>query len=156
MKKIINIILVIVLVSGTFSCADLTESPVGLLSPEGFYKSKRDVETGIFGAYGSLASEPIFGRLFVSAMMLRSDMVDIGNRGTAAERIQVNDFTMDASNGMVARFWPVWFQVISAANSAEAGAKTLGLPEAEINPLIAEAKFVRAFRSEERRVGKEC
>jgi len=129
----------------TFSCADLTENPVGLLSPEGFYKSKKDVESGIFGAYSSLASEPLFGRQFLSAIMLRSDMVDIGNRGTAAERIQVNDFTMDAANGMVARFWPIWFQVISAANSAEAGAKTLGLAEVDINPLIAEAKFVRAF-----------
>ena len=116
-----------------------------MLSPDGFYKSKRDVESAIFGAYSSLASEPLFGRQFLSAIMLRSDMVDIGNRGTSAERIQVNDFTMEASNGMVARFWPIWFQVISAANSAEAGAKSLGLPEAEINPLIAEAKFVRAF-----------
>lgn len=129
----------------TVGCADLTENPVGLLSPAGFYKTKRDVESGIFGAYSSLASEPLFGRQFLSAIMLRSDMVDIGNRGTSAERIQVNDFTMDASNGMVARFWPIWFQVISAANSAEAGAKSLSLPEAEINPLIAEARFIRAM-----------
>ncbi len=145
MKNIINIILIAFIANLTFSCADLTEKPIGLLSPDGFYKSKRDVESAIFGAYSSLASEPLFGRQFLSAIMLRSDMVDIGNRGTSAERIQVNDFTMEASNGMVARFWPIWFQVISAANSAEAGAKSLGLPEAEINPLIAEAKFVRAF-----------
>ena len=145
MKKIFTIISIIFLANITFSCADLNENPVGLFSPEGFYKTKKDVESGIFGAYSSIASEPLFGRQFLSAIMLRSDMVDIGNRGTAAERIQVNDFTMDASNGMVARFWPIWFQVISAANSAEAGAKSLPLPEAEINPLIAEAKFVRAF-----------
>lgn len=145
MKKIINILFVAFAANLTLGCADLNENPVGLLSPEGFYKNKKDVESGIFGAYSSVASEPLFGRQFLSAIMLRSDMVDIGNRGTAAERIQVNDFTMDASNGMVARFWPIWFQVISAANSAEAGAKSLGLPEAEINPLIAEAKFVRAF-----------
>ena len=130
MKNIINIILIAFIASLTFSCADLTEKPIGLLSPDGFYKSKRDVESAIFGAYSSLASEPLFGRQFLSAIMLRSDMVDIGNRGTSAERIQVNDFTMEASNGMVARFWPIWFQVISAANSAEAGAKSLGLPEA--------------------------
>ena len=145
MKKIFTIILIGFLANITFSCADLNENPIGLLSPEGYYKTKRDVESGIFGAYGSLASEPLFGRQFLAAIMLRSDMVDIGNRGTAAARIQVNDFTMDASNNMVSRFWPVWFQVISAANSAEAGARSLSLPEAEINPLIAEAKFVRAF-----------
>ncbi len=126
-------------------CADLEENPVGIFSPAGFYKNKKDVETAIFGAYGWVASEPLFGRQFLSALMLRSDMVDIGNRGTTAERIQVNDFTMDANNGMVARFWPVWYQVIGAANSAEAGAQSLRLPDGEINPLIAEARFVRAF-----------
>ena len=145
MKKHIKTLTLGLLACCTLGCADLTENPVGLLSPEGFYKSKRDVESGIFGAYSSIASEPLFGRQFLSALMLRSDMVDIGNRGTSAERIQVNDFTMDAQNGMVARFWPIWFQVISAANSAEAGGQSLALPEAEINPLIGEAKFVRAF-----------
>jgi hypothetical protein len=72
-------------------------------------------------------------------------MVDIGDRATAAERLQVNVFNMDANNGMVGRSWPIWYQVISATNNAEAGAKSLGLAAADINPLIAEAKFVRAF-----------
>lgn len=132
-------------VSGINCTKILEEKPVGLLSPDGFFKSKKDVEAAIFGSYGLIASEPLFGRQFLSAIMLRSDMVDIGDRATSAERIQVNDFNMDANNGMVARFWPVWFQVISATNNAEAGAKSLNLPEADINPLIAEAKFVRCF-----------
>ena len=145
MKKIIHNTLLVILASLTLGCADLEENPVGLLAPEGFFKSKKDVESAIFGAYGWIASEPLFGRQFLSALMLRSDMVDIGNRATSAERIQVNDFAMDANNGMVARFWPIWYQVISAANAAEAGAKSLNLPETDINPLIAEARFVRAF-----------
>lgn len=145
MKKIASIGLLGCLFVVWTGCAKLEETPVGILSPEGFYKTKKDVESAIFGAYGWIASEPLFGRQFLSALMLRSDMVDIGNRGTSAERIQVNDFTMDANNGMVARFWPVWYQVIGAVNSAEAGAKSLRLSDADINPLIAEARFVRAF-----------
>jgi len=129
-----------------FGCEKiLEEKPVGVLSPEGFFKSKRDVEAAIAGAYGNLASEPLFGRQYVCAIMLRDDMVDIGNRGTTVERIQVNDFNMDSRNGMVARFWPFWYQVISAVNAAESGAKSLNLAEADINPLIAEARFVKAF-----------
>ncbi len=129
-----------------FGCKKiLEEKPVGVLSPEGFFKSKRDVEAAIAGAYGNLASEPLFGRQYVCAIMLRDDMVDIGNRGTTVERIQVNDFNMDSRNGMVARFWPIWYQVISAVNAAESGAKSIGLAEADINPLIAEARFVKAF-----------
>lgn len=145
MKNIFNRILIITLVGCFVSCTDLEEKPVGVLAPEGFFKSPKDVETAIFGAYGWIASERLWGRQFVTAIMLRSDMVDIGDRGTPAERQQVNDFNMDDGNGMVRSFWPYWYQVISAANSAIAGAESLGLAEEEINPLIAEARFVRGF-----------
>ncbi|KAA0989123.1 RagB/SusD family nutrient uptake outer membrane protein [Dyadobacter aurulentus] len=127
------------------SCADLNEKPIGLLAPEAMFKSAKDVETAVFGAYGWIASERLYGRQFVSALMLRDDMSDIGDRGTPAERQQVNDFNMDDNNNMVNQFWPYWYQVISASNAAIAGAEQLGLAEAEINPLIAEARFVRAF-----------
>lgn len=145
MKNIINKAWLLVLVICFLGCADLEEKPVGLLAPATLFNSPRDVEVAIFGAYGWISSEPLYGRQFVSALMLRSDMVDIGDRGTPAERQQVNDFNMDADNGMVRVFWPYWYQTISAANAAVAGAESLALPEADINPLIAEARFIRAF-----------
>lgn len=126
-------------------CADLTEKPVGLLAPEALFKTSKDVETAIFGAYGWIASERLYGRQFVSALMLRDDMSDIGDRGTPAERQQMNDFNMDDNNNMVNQFWPYWYQVISATNAAISGANQLGLSEAVANPLIAEARFVRGF-----------
>ena len=145
MKNILNKIFIVTFIGAFLSCADLEEKPVGLLAPEGFFKSPKDVETAIFGAYGWIATERLWGRQFVTAIMLRSDMVDIGDRGTPAERQQVNDFNMDDGNGMVRVFWPYWYQVISAANSAIAGAESLNLAEDQINPLIGEARFVRAF-----------
>lgn len=145
MKNIFNKTIIFTLIICFFSCADLEERPVGLLAPETLFNSSREVEVAIFGAYGWLATERLFGRQFVTALMLRSDMVDIGDRGTPAERQQVNDFNMDDNNAMVRTFWPVWYQVISAANAAIAGAEGLGLAENEINPLIAEARFIRAF-----------
>lgn len=144
-KLLLAVLTISILLLNTGCTKMLEEKPVGLLAPVNFFKSKKDVEASILGAYGRLATEALFGRQFVCALMLRSDMVDIGNRGTPAERIQVNDFNMDANNGMVAKFWPVFYQVISAVNAAEAGAKTLDLPDDEINPFIAEAKFVKAF-----------
>ncbi len=143
--KTYRIIIACLSILAITGCADLEEKPVGLLAPETFFATKKDVETAVLGTYGWIASEPLYGRQFVSALMLRSDMVDIGNRSTAAERIQVNDFTMDSNNGMVRVSWQAWYQVISAANAAESGAMRINLPEAEINPLIAEARFVRAF-----------
>lgn len=132
-------------VSLLLGCADLDEKPVGLLAPEALFRTSKDVETAIFGAYGWMATERLYGRQFVSALMLRSDMEDIGDRGTPAERQQVNDFNMDDNNNMVNQFWPVWYQVISSTNAAIFGAQGLNLPEATGNPLIAEARFIRAF-----------
>jgi hypothetical protein len=145
MKTIHKLIMTVGLMLTISACADLNEKPVGVFAPETFFQTPRDVETAVLGAYGVIASENLFGRQFICALQFRGDMVDIGNRATSAERIQVNDFNMDSNNGMVDKFWPQWFQAINAANSAEAGGLSLGLPEAEINPLIAEAKFIRAF-----------
>lgn len=145
MKNLIKKIYPFTLLVLSLSCADLEEKPVGLLAPESLFNTSRDVEVVIFGAYGWIGTERLYGRQFVTALMLRGDMVDIGDRGTPAERQQVNDFNMDDNNAMVRTFWPVWYQVISTANAAIAGAESLGLPENEINPLIAEARFIRAF-----------
>jgi starch-binding outer membrane protein, SusD/RagB family len=145
MKNIINKTWMMALIVCFLGCADLEEQPVGLLAPETLFNSTRDVEVAIFGAYGWISTEPLYGRQFVSALMLRGDMVDIGDRGTPAERQQVNDFNMDADNAMVRSFWPYWYQTISAANAAIAGAESLELSDEEINPLIAEARFIRAF-----------
>jgi starch-binding outer membrane protein, SusD/RagB family len=145
MKFPVNKFLLLTLTGFLLSCADLDEEPVGILAPESMFKTTKDVETTIFGAYGWIATERLYGRQFVTALLLRGDMADIGDRGTPAERQQVNDFNMDDNNSMVNQFWPVWYQVISTTNSAIAGAESLGLPEADINPLIAEARFIRAF-----------
>lgn len=145
MKTIQNKLLVLTLSGLLLGCVNLEEEPVGILAPESMFKTSKDVETAIFGAYGWIATERLYGRQFVTALLLRSDMADIGDRGTPAERQQVNDFNMDDNNNMVNQFWPYWYQTISAANAAISGGESLGLPEAEINPLLAEARFVRAF-----------
>jgi starch-binding outer membrane protein, SusD/RagB family len=145
MKRLINKVFLLTLGGLMLSCADLEERPVGLLAPEAMFKSPKDVETAIFGANGWMAIERLYGRQFVTALLLRGDMADIGDRGTPAERQQVNDFNMDDNNNMVRQFWPGWYQVISAANAAISGAESLGLPDNQINHLIAEARFIRAF-----------
>ncbi len=145
MKKILLKTLIVVMSISFSSCVDMEEKPIGLLAPETLFQTPKDVEVAIFGAYGWIASERLYGRQFVAALMLRSDMVDIGDRGTPAARQQVNDFNMDANNGMVRPFWPYWYQTISAANAAISGTENLDEAEEVLNPLIAEARFVRAF-----------
>lgn len=144
--KRIKIFSLLILITGVFSCTELIEEPVGVLAPEGFFKTEKDVEAALFGAYGHMASERYWGRKQSLTIMLMGDMVDIGNRGTPARRRQVNDFESDAFNGMVSSFWPRSYEIISAANSAIAGAKSIeDLDETKRNALIAEGMFIRSF-----------
>ena len=147
MKK--NIIL-ITLVLGAFSslfmsCEDLAEEPVGLLSPEGFYQTPEDVLTGLNGGYSAIASEEFWGRKISLTLLLRGDMATIGDPSTSSRRIQVDNFAMDPSNGMVSELWPKAYEALATINSAIEGARNLDAPEEVINPLIAEGRFLRAF-----------
>lgn len=145
MKKLKIYSLLLIIVLGLFACTDLEEEPVGLLAPEGFFKTESDVEAAIFGAYGRMAYNFYWGRKISLSIMLLSDMVDIGNPATPSRRVQINDFTSDEYNGMVSAFWPASYEIISAANAAIAGAESIeDLEDAERDALIAEAKFARS------------
>ncbi|MFH0757108.1 MAG: RagB/SusD family nutrient uptake outer membrane protein [Bacteroidota bacterium] len=140
------IFILIIFLPGFFSCTSLEEEPMGVYAPESFFTSAADVEAAVFGAYGLMASEPFWGRKLSLPIMLLSDMVDIGNPGTPTRRVQINDFTSDAYNGMVSEFWPRSYMIISAANTAISGAESLdNISDEERNALIAEAKFARAL-----------
>ena len=95
---------ILFIIAAMVGCTDLEEDPVGVLAPQGFFKSESDVEAAIFGAYGRIASERLYGRKLSLSIQLLSDMCDIGNRGTPSRRQQVNDFGMDANNGMITAF----------------------------------------------------
>src|SRR5690606_13236493 len=100
------------------SCTDMEENPVGILAPEGFFKTEKDVQTVIHGAYGKIAADDYWGRELAAAVLLRSDVADIGKRGTGPARVQINDFNWDAFNAMVTRFWPASDAIIGTANTA--------------------------------------
>ncbi|WP_020527845.1 RagB/SusD family nutrient uptake outer membrane protein [Flexithrix dorotheae] len=145
MKKTLYRSILLGLLVTAFSCTDLVEEPVGLLAPEAFFKTPKDVETGVLGTYAHIANEQFYGRKLVLSLLLRGDMADIGDRNTPGRRQQVNDFNMDSNNGMVTAFWPRAYKIIGAANAGIAGAKIVAEPAEEINALEAEARFIRAF-----------
>ena len=144
MKKFKYIFLMLAL--GTMACTDLEEKPIGLLSPEGFFQAPADVQTAVNGAYGHLQHEDWWGRKMTVTIMLRSDMVDIGDPGTPSRRQDHNYFNVQADNGTITNFWPRSYQTVAAANEAIAGAATLTEFQPEIiNPVTAQGYFVRAF-----------
>lgn len=126
-------------------CSDLEEEPKGALTPESFFTSVADVQTAVNGCYGHFIHENFWGRKFPLTLLLRSDMVAIGDLGTASRRIEHEEFNVLTDNGMIEVYWPRAYQVIGAANTAIAGAESITADEEVINPVIAQAYFCRAF-----------
>lgn len=126
-------------------CSDLEEQPISVLSPNGFIQSVEDVQTTINGTYGNMGSEAFWGRKFSLPLMLRSDMVGIGDQGTSGRRKDHDNFAVSDDNGMITAFWPRTYQIIAGANEAISGANSLGLENRIINPVVAQAHFVRAY-----------
>ena len=128
-----------------FGCSDLEEEPVGLLAPEGFFKSPKDIQTAVNAVYGHMTHEDFWGRKMSLTLMLRGDMVDIGDPTTATRRIEHNEFNVPTDNGMISGYWNRVYQIIAAANQAIAGAEQVSAADDIKNPVVAQAYFVRAF-----------
>ncbi len=136
----------LVIIGLTQGCSDLEENPVGLLAPEGLFTSVDDVQLTVNGAIGVMASETHWGRKASLPIMLRGDLVSIGDQGTPQRRKDVDLFQMTDDNGMITVFWGTTYQMIAACNEGIAGAKTLtDIPEERLNPVKAQAHFVRAW-----------
>lgn len=127
-----------------FYGCDLEENPIGLMSPEGFFKSVSDVEAAVNGAYAEWVTTSI-EKYYLLGIMLRSDMVDIGDRNTDAPRLAVNDFNMESSNIIVTNSWTKLYSCIAAANMAIKGARLIDAEESIKKELEAKARFIRAF-----------
>ncbi|PQV48872.1 putative outer membrane starch-binding protein [Jejuia pallidilutea] len=126
-------------------CSDLEEEPIGLLAPDGFFKTTADIQTAANGAYGHMTHEDFWGRKLSLTLMLRGDMVAIGDPSTSARRIDHDVFTVQADNGMIDGYWLRTYQIIAAANQAIAGAEDVDVADEIKNPVTAQAYFTRAF-----------
>lgn len=126
-------------------CSDLEEEPVGLLAPDGFFKTTADIQTAANAAFGHMTHEDFWGRKMSLPLMLRSDMVAIGDPTTSTRRIEHDDFNVPTDNGMISGYWLRVYQMIAAANQAIAGAEDVDISENIKNPVTAQAYFARAF-----------
>ncbi|WP_299058584.1 RagB/SusD family nutrient uptake outer membrane protein [uncultured Polaribacter sp.] len=144
MKTFKYILLLLISIS-IVGCSDLEEEPVGLLSPETYFTDKASVQIAVNGVYTFVHDRFFLAREAGMALMLRSDMVGISDQGTRQERIDHDNFTDLADNGNTRVAWPAMWEIVSSANLAISGAQFVELSDAEINPLVAEAYFLRAF-----------
>lgn len=136
--------ILLILIACPWSCSDLEEEPEGLLAPEGFFVTPDDVQAAVYGAYAEWVTTQMEKSFFLS-LMLRGDMVGIGDANTLADRITTDNFTMDANNSIVEDGWKILYTSISAANTAISAARSVEAEDQVKKELEGEARFIRAY-----------
>lgn len=134
-------------------CSDLKEDPRSQLNPDERVVELETVETTISGAYANLTSRAFMSRALGLTLMLRSDMVDIGNTTTSPERIEHDQFTVSPNNPLILNpvnpersFWPRLYQMVRGANETLRELEALEEQDANVKEEIAgRARFIRGF-----------
>lgn len=113
-----------------------------------YYTTKEELEAAVDWTYTLLAHENIYGRKLTLALMVRSDMVTIGDISTSSNRIECDQMIMNVSNNdLVDTFWPRGYELIDTVYTIveDAGKDIEIIEESEVNELLAEARFSRAL-----------
>ncbi|OYX86192.1 MAG: hypothetical protein B7Y83_02390 [Flavobacteriales bacterium 32-34-25] len=122
----------------------LDKAPISNANEAEFYKSQKDLETGMWSAYNSLYS--LYGPESLPSFYgeLMSDNAYSDN---AAGRIQDYEsfelHTMSIDNELVFNFWNNYYKAIYNVNNIIVSAERLDFASRDV--LIGEAKFLRAL-----------
>jgi len=151
--KNIKFLFALILSLSVFACSDLEENAISQLNPSERVLDLETVETTINGAYGNLSARAFLSRALGLTLMLRSDMVDIGNPTTSPIRIEHDQFTVAADNALILNpsrpersFWPRLYQIVRGANETLRELEQLdeGDP-ATVNEIAGRARFIRGY-----------
>lgn len=151
--KNIKILFTLVLGLSVAACSDLEENAISQLNPDERSIDLATVETTINGAYGNLTARAFMSRGLGLTLMLRSDMVDIGNPSTAPERIEHDQFTVSANNPLILNpsnpersFWPRLYQMVRGANETLRELEFIeDVDQAVLDEVAGRARFIRGF-----------
>lgn len=151
--KMYKYLFTLMLAFSVVGCSDLEEDARSQLEPDERNLNLETIETTIAGAYGHLDARAFMSRALGLTLMLRSDMVDIGNPSTNAERVEHDQFTLSATNPLILNisnpersFWPRLYQIARAANETLKELDLVGGAATGVTEEIAgRARFIRAF-----------
>ena len=142
MKSLIKaqVIILAIVLSG---CTDLEEIPVGRLSPNGYFNSADEVELALYGAYGTIASQSLYGNDLTTVLLLSSDMIDLGY--DYSDYSHWNNFSQMPTNSYTQGIWEGSYEVLEIANMVISVIDNLDESQETKIRLEAEARWIRAF-----------
>lgn len=137
MKNFITIISIVSLAA----CNFLEEEPQDFLSPANFYQNEADAEAAVVAVYSQLNYYPA---VMWEVAGITADLLEPG-AGAPASRVELQTYSYDPTQVDVNALWREPYQGISFANTAIDRIQQAGLESTAVDPLIAEAKFLRAL-----------
>lgn len=146
MKKIKNILFAMLFCISAISCSFL-DMPAEIIDASSFYKSRKEVESGLVGVYGVIGREEFYGSYY-SVMASNVDDLCYFNRQTTSSYLQM--LSHDASSPEIYQIWTTIYDGIKNANAyitaldkiEKDGSTTNFDPDGRFRN---EARFLRAF-----------
>ena len=145
--KFIPVILLMVFSMIIFnSCKKfLTENLQGEFSSDTFYKTDKQALQALTGVYNAISFSSFNNAIWVFGDIASDDAVKGGNAGDQAEIVYIDQFTADASNGIISNYWQFCYEGISRANNVISNVPGVAMDEALKSRIVGEAKFIRAY-----------
>ncbi|WP_431294466.1 RagB/SusD family nutrient uptake outer membrane protein [Pedobacter sp. P26] len=142
MKNLLSIILLSLLLT---SCKKgfLTLNPQSEANAENYYKTAKDFNTALIGAYARFTDYPT---MYFELSSYRSDELSLGapTAGTQ-DRYNIDKFADDPSNQILLNVWGNLYNGISRCNEIIARLQDTSLSDVQRSQIEAEARFIRAY-----------
>ncbi len=134
----------LIIVIGLSSCKDfLDREPLDQITTDNFYKTYEDAESAVIAAYSPLQQDAEWIGKGWMITEIPSDNSQPG--GTDPDFTPIDNFTVNADAPPVYAAWLYRYRMITFANVVLDEVPKMDLSDAQKNPLLAEAKFLRAF-----------
>lgn len=123
----------------------LTEELQGEFSTSTFYQNETQATQALNGMYSAITFRNFNNAIWVFGDIASDDAVKGGSPGDQAEITYIDEFNVNASNGIISNYWSFCYEAIARANNVIANVPGVPMEEATKNRMIAEAKFIRAY-----------
>lgn len=145
--KTLRLFGIIVSLAVISSCEDfLNLAPISSTGVDGFYKTAADFEQAVNGAYASLTSVYNDGYylLFADLRADNTSMVVLGGGGEQ-QKISFDNFSLDATNEHMLRFWTTCYIAIQRANGVLSNIEGASVDQARKDQYVGESKAIRSI-----------
>jgi len=139
-----RIIIFVIFILPFISCEDfLEEVPKDRISETNFYKTLADAQAAVNAIYGPICSSQLYGEQYLLQIEIPADYA-YGRGSTIPIGGEYDG--LDATNiGRVGNMWGAFYRSVNYINIAIEKISEAQIEESDKTPLIAEAKFLRAF-----------